>query len=144
MPASRAPASASWSRTASWRPRRELLGRPFALVGSVVHGEQRGRELGFPTANLDFSQPVALPPDGIYAARASWGGELVLEPRDDADAVISLGTQPTFGGRVRLLEVHLLDRDEDLYGQRMRVEFCEWIRGQRRYDSVDELIETDG
>lgn len=119
----------------------ELLGRPFALVGSVVHGEQRGRELGFPTANLDFSQPVSLPPDGIYAARAAWGGDSILEPRDRADAVVSLGTQPTFGGRVRLMEVHLLDRDEDLYGQRMRVQFCDFIRGQRRYDSVDELVE---
>lgn len=118
----------------------ELLGRPFALVGSVVHGEQRGRELGFPTANLDFGQPVALPPDGIYAARASWGGEAVLEPRERADAVLSLGTQPTFGGRVRLMEVHLLDRDEDLYGQRLRIQFCTWIRGQRRYDSADELV----
>ena len=118
----------------------ELLGRPFALVGSVVHGEQRGRELGFPTANLDFAQPVALPPEGIYAARVSWGGEGVLEPQERADAVVSLGTQPTFGGRVRLMEVHLLDRDEDLYGERMRVQFHTWVRGQRRYDSVDELV----
>ncbi|MEX1294993.1 MAG: riboflavin biosynthesis protein RibF [Candidatus Limnocylindrales bacterium] len=117
-----------------------LLGRPFALVGSVVHGEQRGRELGYPTANLDFGQPVALPPDGIYAARASWGGAAVLEPTERADAVISLGTQPTFGGRVRLMEVHLLDRHDDLYGQRMRVQFCTFVRGQRRYDSVDELV----
>lgn len=121
-----------------------LLGRPFALVGSVVHGERRGRELGFPTANMSFSDPVALPPDGIYAARATWGGERVLDPNDGADAVISLGTQPTFGGRVRLLETHLLDRSEDLYGERMRVEFCEWIRGQQRYESVDELIEQMG
>ena len=121
-----------------------LLGRPFALVGSVVHGEQRGRELGYPTANLDFGQPVALPPDGIYAARASWGGPAVLEPANRADAVISLGTQPTFGGRVRLMEVHLLDRDVDLYGQRMRVQFCTFVRGQRRYDSVDELIAQMG
>jgi riboflavin kinase/FMN adenylyltransferase len=118
----------------------ELLGRPFALVGSVVHGEERGRELGFPTANLDFGQPVALPPDGIYAARASWGGPAVLDPSERADAVVSLGTQPTFGGRVRLMEVHLLDRDVDVYGQRMRVQFCDFLRGQRRYDSVDELV----
>jgi riboflavin kinase / FMN adenylyltransferase len=118
----------------------QLLGRPFALVGSVVHGEQRGRELGFPTANLDFAQPVALPPDGIYAARVSWGGAAVLEPNERADAVVSLGTQPTFGGRIRLMEVHLLDRDDDLYGQRLRVEFDTWIRGQRRYDSADELV----
>ncbi len=121
-----------------------LLGRPFALVGSVVHGEQRGRELGFPTANLDFSQPVCLPPDGIYAATATWGGDRVLEPRDSAQAVVSLGTQPTFGGRLRLLEVHLLDRNEDLYGQRMRVEFCLWLRGQQRFESTTELITQMG
>jgi riboflavin kinase/FMN adenylyltransferase len=68
----------------------------------------------------------------------------VLEPLDRADAVISLGTQPTFGGRLRLMEVHLLDRTEDLYGTRMRVEFSSWIRGQRRYESVDALIEQMG
>ncbi len=121
-----------------------LLGRPYGLVGTVVHGERRGRELGFPTANLNFSDPVCLPPDGIYAARVTWGGKRVLEPTDRADAVVSLGTQPTFGGRVRLLEANLLDRDEDLYGERMRVEFRGWIRGQERYDSVDELIEQMG
>jgi riboflavin kinase/FMN adenylyltransferase len=121
-----------------------LLGRPFALVGTVVHGEQRGRELGFPTANLSFSTPVCLPPDGIYAARASWGGEAILSPLHHADAVISLGTQPTFGGRIRLFEVHLLDRDADLYGQRLRVEFAGWLRGQRRYDSADELVTQMG
>ena len=117
-----------------------LLGRPFALVGDVVHGERRGRELGFPTANLHFADPVCLPPDGIYAARATWGGEAILSPDERAEAVISLGTQPTFGGRVQVLEVHLLDRDEDLYGKRMRVEFCRRLRGQKRYDSVDDLI----
>jgi riboflavin kinase/FMN adenylyltransferase len=121
-----------------------LLGRPYALVGDVVHGERRGRELGFPTANLHFADPVCLPPDGIYAARATWGGEAVLSPSEHAQAVISLGTQPTFGGRVRLLEVHLLDRDVDLYGQRLRVELCRRLRGQKRYDSADELIEQMG
>ena len=122
----------------------QLLGRPYALVGDVVHGERRGRELGYPTANLAFADPVCLPPDGIYAARAGWGGEAVLAPSQHAEAVISLGTQPTFGGRVRLLEVHLLDRDEDLYGQRMRVQLCRRLRAQMRYDSADELIEQMG
>jgi riboflavin kinase/FMN adenylyltransferase len=117
-----------------------LLGRPYALVGDVVHGERRGRELGFPTANIHFADPVALPPDGIYAAHATWGGEAILAPTERADAVVSLGTQPTFGGRVRLLEVHLLDRDEDLYGERLRVELCRRLRAQKRYDSADELI----
>jgi riboflavin kinase/FMN adenylyltransferase len=119
---------------------RALLGHPHALVGDVVHGEQRGRDLGFPTANLAFADPLCLPPDGIFAGRASWGGERLLSPRDQADAVISLGTQPTFGGRVRVLEVHLLDREVDVYGQRMRVEVCRRLRDQHRYDSVDELV----
>jgi riboflavin kinase/FMN adenylyltransferase len=118
-----------------------LLGRPYALVGDVVHGERRGRELGFPTANLHFADPVCLPPDGIYAARASWGGDGLLSPTQRALAVVSLGTQPTFGGRVRLFEVHLLERDDDLYGQRMRVELCRFLRGQERYESAAELVE---
>lgn len=117
-----------------------LLGRPYALVGDVVHGERRGRTLGFPTANLHFAAPVALPPDAIHAARVSWGGETVLSPTQHADAVVSLGTQPTFGGRERLFEVHLLDRSEDLYGQRLRVELCRRLRGQHRYDSAEDLI----
>ena len=93
---------------------------------------------------MSFSGPACLPPDGIFAARATWGGDAILSPRDRADAVISLGTQPTFGGRVRLFEVHLLDREVDLYGQRLRVEFAGWLRGQRRYDSADELIAQMG
>jgi riboflavin kinase/FMN adenylyltransferase len=117
-----------------------LLGRPYSMVGDVVHGEQRGRELGFPTANLHFADPVALPPDGVYAARASWGGETILEPTDRADAVVSIGTQPTFGGRVRLFEVYLLDREVDLYGLRLRVELCRRLRDQIRFDDADDLI----
>jgi len=121
-----------------------LLGRPYALVGDVVHGEQRGRTLGFPTANLHFAAPVALPPDAIHAARVSWGGESLLAPTEHADAVVSLGTQPTFGGRERLFEVHLLDRSEDLYGQRLRVELCRRLREQHRYDSAEDLIAQMG
>ena len=121
-----------------------LLGHPYAIAGDVVHGDARGRELGFPTANLAFGDPVSLPADGIYAARATWGGESTLSPTDGADAVVSLGTQPTFGGRVRLFEVHLLDRHVDVYGQRMRVELVRRIRGQKRYTSVDSLVAQMG
>jgi riboflavin kinase/FMN adenylyltransferase len=119
---------------------RAMLGHRYAVVGDVVHGDARGRELGFPTANLAFGDPVALPEDGIFAAKASWGGGSLLVPADRADAVVSLGTQPTFGGRVRLFEVHLLDREEDLYGTQMRVELFRRIRGQKKYTSVDALV----
>jgi riboflavin kinase / FMN adenylyltransferase len=123
---------------------RTLLGRPYHVVGEVVHGDGRGRDLGFPTANLYFHTTICLPPDGVYAARATWGGDSLLAPTDRADAVVSLGTRPTFGGGERLLEVHLPDRDEDLYGQRMSVELVRHLRGQRRYASIDALIEQMG
>lgn len=118
---------------------RDLLGRPYAVSGDVVHGDARGRELGFPTANLAFGDPVALPPDGVYAVRVSWGGG-PIDPVERADGVMSVGTQPTFGGRVRLFEVYLLDFAGDLYGERMRVELVRRLRGQQRFTSIDALI----
>jgi riboflavin kinase/FMN adenylyltransferase len=123
---------------------RTLLGRPYHVVGEVVHGEGRGRDLGFPTANLYFHAAVCLPPDGIYAARAAWGGRALLAPSQRADAVVSLGTRPTFGGGERLLEVHLPDRAVDLYGKRLSVELVRHLRDQRRYASVEELIAQMG
>lgn len=117
-----------------------LLGRPYAVVGEVVHGDGRGRELGYPTANLAFGQPVCLPPDGVYAVRASWGGQTPLTPVHTADGVASLGVRPMFGGGARVLEVHLLDRDVDLYGVRLRVEVVRRLRGQRRFGSIEGLI----
>jgi riboflavin kinase / FMN adenylyltransferase len=119
---------------------RLLLGRDYAVVGTVVHGDGRGRQLGYPTANLDFAEPVALPPDGIYAARVSWGGESVLEPANRALGVASLGVRPTFGVSGRTLEVHLFDFDGDLYGQRLRMEFVRYQRGERRFSSAEALI----
>jgi len=119
---------------------RDLLGHRYALVGDVVHGDARGRELGFPTANIAFGDPVCLPTDGVYVARVTWGGATLLDPSDSADAVVSLGMQPTFGGRVRLLEAYLLDWDADLYGVRMRVELVRRLRGQRRFNSMESLI----
>ncbi len=119
---------------------RDLLGRRPAVIGTVVHGDGRGRGLGFPTANLAFAEPVVLPPDGVYAVRASWGGRDPLRPRHRADGVASLGVRPTFGASARLLEAHLFDVSPDLYGQRLRVEFVRRQRGQRRFASVGALV----
>ena len=106
----------------------------------MQHG--RGRTLGYPTANLAFPEPVALPPDGIYAVRAGWGGEDPLAPAHTAGGVASLGVRPTFeSGGARTLEVHLFDFDGDLYGQQLRIAFLERMRGEKRFDSVDELVE---
>jgi riboflavin kinase / FMN adenylyltransferase len=120
---------------------RQLLGRDYAVIGTVVHGDARGRELGYPTANLAFDEPVALPPDGIYAARVSWDGDDPLQPIHRALGVCSLGVRPTFGVSGRTLEVHLFDFDGDLYGRRLRMEFVRRQRGERRFSSVEALIE---
>lgn len=118
-----------------------LLGRPYSVIGSVVRGDGRGHELGFPTANLRFDGPVALPPDGIYAVRVGWGGDDVLSPMERRDGVASLGVRPTFeNDGARVLEVHVLDFDGDLYDERMRVEFVRRLRGERRFASADALV----
>ena len=117
-----------------------LLGRRYAVIGRVVHGDGRGRALGFPTANLSFARPVTLPQDGIYAVRVSWDGPDPLRPARRADGTASLGVRPTFGGGRRLLEVHLLDFDEDLYERHLRVEFVRRQRGERRFASIDALV----
>jgi len=120
---------------------RGLLGRPYAVIGEVVHGDGRGRELGYPTANLRFDDPVTLPPNGVYATRVSWGGVSPLEPSRAASGVASLGVRPTFQGTgERVLEVYLFDFDEDLYGQHLRVEFVRRQRGERRFRGPTQLI----
>jgi riboflavin kinase/FMN adenylyltransferase len=117
-----------------------LLGRRPAVTGEVVPGDGRGRDLTYPTANLAFDAPVALPRDGIYAVRVGWGGPHPLAPRRQADGVASLGVRPTFGTGARVLEVHLFDFDEDLYGQRLRVEFVRRQRGERRFRNAAALV----
>jgi riboflavin kinase/FMN adenylyltransferase len=119
----------------------KLLARRYAVVGTVVRGERRGRDLGFPTANLDFAEPVVLPPDGIYAVRVSWGGPDPLHPASSFDGVASLGVRPTFESEgKRLLEVYLLDFKGDLYGKALRVEFVRKLRDELRFDSAASLI----
>lgn len=118
----------------------ELLGRPHRVEGVVVRGHQRGRALGFPTANLETLPHTAIPADGVY------GGWLVCDsdryPGFRWPAAISIGTNPTFDGVERTVEAYALDRDDlDLYGEHMGVDFAARIRDTLKFDSVDALIE---
>jgi riboflavin kinase/FMN adenylyltransferase len=112
------------------------LGRPHRLEGVVVRGDQRGRELGFPTANLLCHRYAAVPADGIYAARLIRRGR-AAEP---LAAAVSIGTNPTFSGRERRVEAYALDFTGDLYGERLALDFVAHLREQRRYDSVEPLL----
>jgi riboflavin kinase / FMN adenylyltransferase len=116
------------------------LGRPHRIGGVVVRGQQRGRTLGFPTANLETMPHTAIPADGVYAG---WLVSLDTEGSDTErwPAAISVGTNPTFDGRTQTVEAYALDRDDlDLYGTHMAVDFVSRIRSQVRFDSVPELI----
>jgi riboflavin kinase/FMN adenylyltransferase len=109
----------------------KFLGAPFQLRGEVVSGDRRGRELGFPTANIVPDQALVCPGNGVYAARA-----------DGVCAAVNVGVRPTFGtGRAVLIEAFLIDRDVDLYGQTLHIEFLQRLRGERRFDSAEALIE---
>jgi riboflavin kinase/FMN adenylyltransferase len=110
------------------------LGRPHRLEGIVVRGDGRGRELGYPTANLSLPRYAAVPADGIYAC---WfrQGERSLP------AAVSVGTNPTFSGRERRVEAFVLDLDEDLYGQRVALDFVARLRDMERFDSAAALVE---
>ena len=112
-----------------------LLGRPFSLRGPVVVGDKRGRELGFPTANISVGPDHALPDYGIYVTRA-----YVRE--STYQSCTSIGVRPTFDADGRpVVETHVLDFDEDIYGQEMRIELLDRIRGEERFPSADELVE---
>jgi riboflavin kinase/FMN adenylyltransferase len=113
----------------------ELLGREPAVRGIVVHGEQRGRELGFPTANLAPDSEGYVPADGVYAAR-------VLVGDTTYPAAVSVGHNPTFEGvPEKQVEAHLLDVSLDLYGQELTVMFVDWVRGNVAFEGIDALIE---
>ena len=108
-----------------------FLGAPFMLEGEVVRGDGRGRSLGMPTANLVPDDRLAHPGHGVYAAFAH-----------GRPAAVNVGVRPTFEtGRGLLVEAYLLDFDDDLYGQTLRVAFAERLRGERRFESVDALVE---
>jgi riboflavin kinase / FMN adenylyltransferase len=108
-----------------------LLGAPYQLRGEVVHGDERGRELGFPTANLIPDEALVCPGHGVYACLA-----------DSAPAAVSIGVRPTFQtGRGELIEAYVLDFDGDLYGRELRLDFLSRLRGERRFETAEALIE---
>lgn len=113
----------------------ELLGSPFAVSGPVEHGEKRGRELGYPTANLTPPEGHALPAHGVYACRARLQDGTVLP------AAVSIGIRPQFETTLGVLvEAYVLDFSGDLYGQHLELEFVERLRGEERFDGVDALL----
>jgi riboflavin kinase / FMN adenylyltransferase len=113
------------------------LGRPFTLAGEVVRGDQRGRTIGFPTANIEVSAARLLPANGVYAGVATVGDSRFA-------AVTNVGTRPTFDGEGVTVEVHLLDADLDLYGEHLTVSFLHRLRGEQRFDGLEALQEQIG
>ncbi len=114
-----------------------LLGRVHDVTGRVVRGDQRGRTIGFPTANLD-PEKVVLPSDGVYAVVAK-----VLDEPAILHGVANLGVRPTFEAG-RSVEVHLFDFDRDVYDQRLRVGFVARVRGEKKFDGLEELVAQIG
>jgi riboflavin kinase / FMN adenylyltransferase len=115
-----------------------FLGAPFHMRGTIAHGDKRGRTLGFPTANLVPDARLVVPDHGIYACRAQVDGQTLV-------AAVNVGVRPTFKtGRGLLVEAYLLDFEGDVYGQELRLDFLDRLRGERRFESVDELVEQMG
>ena len=115
-----------------------FLGAPFQMRGTIAHGDKRGRTLGFPTANLVPAPELVVPDHGIYACRAEVGGQTHV-------AAVNVGVRPTFKtGRGLLVEAFLLDFEGDIYGRELRLDFLERLRGEKRFESVDELVAQMG
>jgi len=110
----------------------KLLGRNYSVVGRVIKGNQRGRALGFPTANLEITQEV-YPKPGVYAVYATWRGQ-------SRNGLANIGFNPTFEGKVLTIEVHLLDFNQSIYGDEMEVFFIKRIRNEVKFASIEELV----
>jgi len=115
----------------------QMLGRPYSISGEVVYGDQRGRTIGFPTANLVLSSDLAWPADGVYA------GIFTRADGSDHMCAINVGRRPTFyeHADTSLVEAHLLDFDDDLYGEICGVSFLHFLRSEKRFDGIDPLVE---
>lgn len=115
----------------------EMLGRPYALSGAVVHGDGRGHTIGYPTANIDVAHPrKVVPRRGVYAVQAHLAGEA-----DVYGGMMNIGYRPTFDGNTRLrLEVHLFDFDRPIYDHHLHIAFLDRLRDEQKFDSIDALI----
>lgn len=114
-----------------------FLGAPFQMRGEVVHGDERGRELGFPTANLIPDDALVCPGHGVYACLADTGDGVAQLP-----AAVNIGVRPTFDtGRGELIEAYILDFEGDLYGKQLRLDFLSRLRGERRFTTAEGLVE---
>jgi riboflavin kinase/FMN adenylyltransferase len=113
-----------------------LLGDPFTIAGEVAHGDKRGRELGYPTANIVPDAAFVTPGHGVYAAKARTADGIAHA------SAVSIGVRPTFvTGRGELIEAFLLDFDSDIYGQTLELAFRKRLRGEKRFESVNALID---
>ncbi|WP_288285941.1 bifunctional riboflavin kinase/FAD synthetase [uncultured Megasphaera sp.] len=110
-----------------------LLGRPFALTGTIVPGDRRGRTIGFATANMLIPINMAIPPDGVYITELWWDGE-------GHPAMTNIGDNPTFENQYRRIETHVLDWDADLYGKEVSLRFRKRLRGEETFASADDLV----
>jgi riboflavin kinase/FMN adenylyltransferase len=111
-----------------------MLGRPFQLSGYAIRGEGRGVALGFPTANLELDSAQSLPADGVYASIVHIGNIRYL-------SATNIGFRPTFGDKKHLAEVHIIDFDDSIYEQHLKIDIIERIRGEIKFDTIDELKE---
>ena len=109
------------------------LGQPFTLEGMIVHGDKRGRELSYPTANMDLQNPHKIvPKQGVYLVKSNLSNRVVY-------GMMNIGTKPTFDASMPSIEVHFFDWNGDLYGQAVQVELLKWVREERKFSSVEEL-----
>lgn len=116
----------------------QFLGRDYALTGMVVKGRQLGRTIGYPTANLEIHEDHKLVPAlGIYAVRVRWRGQVL-------GGMLSIGTNPTVGGTGRTIEVYLFDFSQDIYGEKLTLEFVDWMRAEEKFDGLPALVEQLG
>ncbi len=112
----------------------ELLGRPYTIDGTVIHGDKRGRELGYPTANIACRR-VNYPLSGVFVVRIHGLNDTIY------DGVASIGTRPVFNGVKMLMEVNIFDFQQEIYGKRISVEFCKKLRDEQQFHSVEALCE---